>query len=101
MTKSLAGWSASATCRRDMRLPMRQSRLQEFLAKRGMCDLDSLAAELRVPQSTVRRDIEQLEQRGLVSRTHGGVIWIADRSSSANIRPYAFDQRMNFQEDAK
>jgi DeoR/GlpR family transcriptional regulator of sugar metabolism len=84
-----------------MLIPMRQSHLQEFLAKRGMCDLDTLASELRVSQSTVRRDIEQLEQRGLVTRTHGGVIWIGDRSSTANIRPYAFDQRMNFQVEAK
>src|SRR5947208_10375047 len=84
-----------------MLIPMRQSRLQEFLAKRGMCDLDTLASELRVSQSTVRRDIEQLEQRGLVTRTHGGVIWIGDRSSTASIRPYAFDQRMNFQVEAK
>jgi DeoR family transcriptional regulator, fructose operon transcriptional repressor len=84
-----------------MLIPMRQSRLQDFLAKRGMCDLDTLAAELNVSQSTVRRDIEQLEQRGLVSRTHGGVIWIGDSSSTITPRPYAFDQRMNYQVESK
>src|SRR3954470_13353295 len=84
-----------------MLIPMRQSRLQEFLAKRGMCDLDTLAAELRVSQSTVRRDLDQLEERGLVSRTHGAVIWIGDRSNAPNTRPYAFDQRMSYQVDAK
>jgi DeoR/GlpR family transcriptional regulator of sugar metabolism len=85
-----------------MLIPMRQSRLQEFLAKRGMCDLDTLAAELRVSQSTVRRDLEQLEQRGLVTRTHGGVIWIGDRNNPSNARPpYAFDQRMNVQIEPK
>src|SRR3954470_18886198 len=84
-----------------MLIPMRQSRLQEFLAKRGMCDLDTLAAELRVSQSTVRRDLDQLEERGLVSRTHGAVIWIGDRSNAPNARPYAFDQRMSYQVDAK
>ena len=65
-----------------MLIPMRQSRLQDLIAKRGMSDLDTLAAELGVSQSTVRRDIEQLEQRGLVSRTHGGVIWIGDRNAA-------------------
>ena len=84
-----------------MLIPMRQSRLQELLAQRGMCHLDTLAAELRVSQSTVRRDIEQLEQRGLLSRTHGGVIWIGERASAANPRPYAFDHRMGYQVDAK
>ena len=51
----------------------RQSRLRELLARRGMSDLDSLAAELRVSQSTVRRDVDALVDEGLVTRTHGGV----------------------------
>lgn len=64
-----------------------------------MADLDTLAAELRVSSSTVRRDLEQLEQMGLVKRTHGGVIWVGDKTSGT--RPYAFDQRMGYQLDAK
>jgi DeoR/GlpR family transcriptional regulator of sugar metabolism len=84
-----------------MLIPERQSRLQELLAKRGMSDLDTLAAELRVSQSTIRRDLEQLEQRGLVSRTHGGVIWVGDGNADSNRRPYAFDQRMNYQVEPK
>jgi DeoR/GlpR family transcriptional regulator of sugar metabolism len=83
-----------------MLIPMRQSRLAELLAKRGMSDLDTLAGELRVSQSTIRRDIEQLEQRGLVTRTHGGAIWIGDRNNTAT-RPYAFDQRLEVQVDPK
>ena len=79
----------------------RQSRLRELLAERGMSDLDSLAAELRVSQSTVRRDIDGLVDHGLVKRTHGGVIWIGDRATAPNTRPYAFDQRMEYQVDAK
>src|SRR5204862_2592975 len=49
--------------------------------------------------STIRRDLEQLEQKGLVTRTHGGAIWIGDCESGP--RPYAFDQRMDFHVDAK
>jgi len=64
-----------------------------------MADLDTLAAELRVSSSTVRRDLELLEQRGLVKRTHGGVVWIGDKANGA--RPYAFDQRMGYRHDAK
>src|SRR5215212_4841642 len=79
----------------------RKSRLRELLARRGMSDLDSLAAELRVSQSTVRRDIDQLVDERLVRRTHGGVIWIGDRNAAAGTRPYAFDQRMTYQIDAK
>jgi DeoR/GlpR family transcriptional regulator of sugar metabolism len=82
-----------------MLIPERQSRLRELLQRRGMSDLDSLAAELNVSQSTVRRDVEQMVSEGLVRRTHGGVIWLGD--ASAPTRPYAFDQRMGYEIDAK
>jgi DeoR/GlpR family transcriptional regulator of sugar metabolism len=77
----------------------RQSRLQELLARRGISDLETLAKELNVSNSTVRRDVELLEQRGLVSRTHGGVIWTGDKNGAQ--RPYAFDQRTGYRADAK
>jgi len=83
-----------------MLIPERQSRLQELLSRRGMANLELLAGELNVSQSTIRRDIDAMVQRGLVTRTHGGVIWVGDRISSGT-RPYAFDQRMGYQLDAK
>lgn len=78
----------------------RQTRLKELIAERGTCDLDSLADALQVSQSTVRRDVEILEQVGLVERTHGGVVWLGEKSA-ASARPYAFDQRMNYRHEAK
>src|SRR5215207_7901896 len=67
-----------------------------------MSDMETLAAELNVSSSTVRRDLELLEQKGLVQRTHGGVIWLGDKSAAAPAgRPYAFDQRMGYQQEAK
>jgi DeoR/GlpR family transcriptional regulator of sugar metabolism len=91
-----------------MLIAERQSRLKDLLARRGMSDLDSLSSELQVSQSTIRRDVESLEKSGLVRRTHGGVIWVGDRSggsgsgsNSNGVRPYAFDQRMDYQSDAK
>jgi DeoR/GlpR family transcriptional regulator of sugar metabolism len=79
----------------------RQSRIQQLLARRGMCDLDTLADELRVSASTVRRDVEALADRGLVKRTHGGVIWIGERGGTGARAPYAFDQRQSYQIEAK
>src|SRR5436190_5022415 len=89
-----------------MLIAERQSRLKDLLARRGMSDLDSLSSELQVSQSTIRRDVESLEKTGVVRRTHGGVIWVGDRSGTGGggangVRPYAFDQRMDYQADAK
>jgi DeoR/GlpR family transcriptional regulator of sugar metabolism len=83
-----------------MLIPDRQNLLKELLHRKGSSDLDSLSNELHVSQSTVRRDIESLEQAGLVERTHGGVVWIGDRNAHQP-RPYAFDQRTNFRIEAK
>ena len=92
-----------------MLIAERHTRLKELIARRGMCDLKSLSSELDVSHSTIRRDLEVLEQEGLVKQTHGGVIWVAQRTganggagtSGGGASPYAFDQRKSFQLDAK
>ncbi len=56
----------------------RQKQLIEILRQRQAAELDELAAELGVSTSTVRRDLEALEQRGLVQRTHGGAVFNAE-----------------------
>lgn len=57
--------------------PRRQSIL-ELIASRGYVTLTELIHALRVSESTVRRDLESLEQSGLVKRTHGGAVCSAD-----------------------
>jgi DeoR/GlpR family transcriptional regulator of sugar metabolism len=86
-----------------MLIAERQSRLRESIARKGVSDLDSLAAELGVSSSTVRRDVDAMVAEGVVQRTHGGVIWLGEKGAAANgvARPYAFDQRMGYQVDAK
>ena len=83
-----------------MLIAERQSRLKDLLARRGMSDLETLSAELGVSQSTIRRDVEQLEQTGVVQRTHGGVIWVGERAANGS-RAYAFDHRLTYQTDVK
>jgi DeoR family transcriptional regulator, fructose operon transcriptional repressor len=91
-----------------MLIAERQAKLKDLLGRRGMSDLDTLAAELGVSQSTIRRDVEILEQSGVVKRTHGGVIWLGDQYAAgpqgrglAQARPYAFDQRTHFKAEVK
>ncbi len=53
----------------------RQKKLLELLRQRKTAELDEMARTLSVSSSTVRRDLESLEQQGLVKRTHGGAIY--------------------------
>jgi len=84
-----------------MLIAERQARLEELIARRGMADLDTLSAELNVSQSTIRRDLELLESRGIVRRTHGGVICVGHAAPTRTPYSYAFDQRMSVLADAK
>lgn len=54
---------------------MRRDTLRQLVQQRGFASLGELATELEVSESTVRRDLEQLEQEGVARRTHGGAFW--------------------------
>lgn len=60
----------------------RRQELSEYLAQRGYVELGVLVRELGVSESTVRRDLSQLEDEGIVKRTHGGAVFISDRFST-------------------
>lgn len=53
----------------------RRSRLLEVIRVRGFAALDELVRELGVSESTVRRDLDALEEQSRVKRTHGGVLY--------------------------
>src|SRR3954453_17229901 len=85
---------------KKMLIAERHSRMKELIGRRGSADLDTLAAELGVSQSTVRRDVELMQQAGIVERTHGGVIWVGEKTVGG-ARPYAFEQRMSYHVEIK
>jgi DeoR family transcriptional regulator, fructose operon transcriptional repressor len=53
----------------------RRSKLLELVRVRGFASLPDLASSLAVSESTVRRDLEVLEDTGALQRTHGGVFY--------------------------
>lgn len=55
------------------RLNPRQQALVERVKRERSCSVESLAAAFEVTPQTIRRDILQLEQLGLLRRYHGGV----------------------------
>jgi DeoR family transcriptional regulator, fructose operon transcriptional repressor len=53
----------------------RRNQLLELVRVRGFASLPELAGELKVSESTIRRDLDYLEESGSAKRTHGGVFY--------------------------
>jgi DeoR/GlpR family transcriptional regulator of sugar metabolism len=66
----------------------RQTRLLDIIRIRGFAALDELVRELGVSESTVRRDLDALVDKGAARRTHGGVLY-----SGGMPRLAEFDER--------
>jgi DeoR/GlpR family transcriptional regulator of sugar metabolism len=72
------------------------------LQQTGSVSVDELSTELNVTVVTIRRDLDSLEQRGLLRRTHGGAVSIEplfyepfrrDRSFLAQVERQADEKR--------
>jgi DeoR family fructose operon transcriptional repressor len=74
----------------------RRNRLLEMLQIRGFASLPELTANLEVSESTVRRDLDFLEENGAARRTHGGVYY-----TGASPKLPHFDQRQATNLDKK
>lgn len=74
----------------------RLERLLQILKQQRTAQLDDLARHLGVSSSTVRRDLQQLENRGLVERTRAGAIFKESNQSQT-----ALAERMREQVEAK
>ncbi|MDO9320921.1 MAG: DeoR family transcriptional regulator, partial [Pseudomonas sp.] len=55
-----------------MSLAPRQQSILEHARERGYVSIDELAQAFAVTPQTIRRDINQLAELGLLRRTHGG-----------------------------
>jgi len=74
----------------------RRSRLIEVVRARGFAALPDLTRELKVSESTIRRDLDYLEEVGTAKRTHGGVFYTGDSPKLPH-----FDVRQPAQWDKK
>lgn len=55
-------------------IEQRRQRMKSLLLQKGVASLSQLSDGLRISESTVRRDLEALEEQGLIKRTHGGAV---------------------------
>lgn len=52
----------------------RKQAIAEFVSRQGRASVQELASRFEVSESTVRRDLRELEDQKLLRRTHGGAI---------------------------
>jgi DeoR/GlpR family transcriptional regulator of sugar metabolism len=74
----------------------RKIRIVEYVMHNRVASVAALAQAFQVHEATIRRDLAEIEQEGLLKRTHGGVI--VDRG--ANNEP-SFEERSHEQLEQK
>lgn len=74
----------------------RKLRIVEYVKQKHVATVSALAKEFQVHEATIRRDLAEIEQEGLLRRTHGGVI--VDKG--ANVEP-SFTERVSDQLEEK
>ena len=57
----------------------RKREIVQLVTARDGCSVEELASQLGVSKTTIRRDLNDLDQQNLVDRTHGGAIPVVDR----------------------
>ena len=62
-----------------MKATARQILIRELLASQEFVDLESLCRQLEASESSVRRDLSELEQQRVLKRVHGGALAIKPR----------------------
>jgi DeoR family transcriptional regulator of aga operon len=80
----------------EMLIDERRHHILELIQEQGRVLVGELSKELRVSQITIRKDLDHLEAKGLVQRSHGGALRI---QSSALVDPALQEkQQRNFYE---
>jgi len=72
----------------------RLNKLKRIIIEKGFCTINSLKNETKLPTSTLRRDLLDLEKDGMIERWHGGA------ASLDYARP-SFESRMNINREKK
>ncbi|SDH48253.1 DeoR/GlpR family transcriptional regulator [Pseudomonas panipatensis] len=78
-----------------MNLPPRQQSILERVRERGYLSIEELAQHFAVTPQTIRRDINQLAEQGLLRRYHGGAAY------DSSIENTAYDTRADQMRDEK
>ncbi|WP_018885976.1 DeoR/GlpR family DNA-binding transcription regulator [Paenibacillus massiliensis] len=73
----------------------RKPRLLQYIQQNQRASVQVLSEVFQVSESTIRRDLKELEEAQLLKRTHGGAVSL----ESANIEPAIIDKEDLFREE--
>jgi DeoR family transcriptional regulator, aga operon transcriptional repressor len=80
----------------DMLIDERRQHILGLIQKQGRVLVGELSRELKISQITIRKDLDYLQSRGLIQRSHGGALRI---QSSTLVDPTLQEkQKQNYQE---
>lgn len=68
----------------------RRKRILERLDVRGTIKVSELSQEFQCTPMTIRRDLKELEQMGLIRRTHGGAVKIGSNFVTQNVKELVY-----------
>ncbi len=61
----------------------RRQRVLDFVTEKGFVALADLAQSMEASESTLRRDLDYWDERGVIRRTHGGAMFLPDHALPA------------------
>src|SRR5580658_7561000 len=81
-----------------MKAPGRHLKIRALLDAQEFVDLETLCRELDASESSVRRDLVQLEGEGMLRRVHGGALATAARDHNGRdlTREHSREQGLDF-----
>jgi DeoR family transcriptional regulator of aga operon len=86
----------NAAAKYEMLIDERRQHILQTIQKEGRALVGDLSRELRISQITIRKDLDYLQVKGLIQRSHGGALRI---QSSALVDPTLQEkQKRNFEE---
>lgn len=76
----------------------RQKKIKELLQKNKSVRVSELEKEFDVSKETIRRDLNKLEEEGLIQKNYGGAVLVEDFPSNHSILPIRERQRQFYAE---
>ena len=83
-----------------MLVDQRRQQLLEVVRTRGFASLPELVEQMGVSESTIRRDLDYLEETGVARRTHGGVFYIGPLPGFDEREPADWDKKKVIAQEA-